>query len=87
MPHRTSWASPMTETAYVLIRLERNTPAEVARRVRRVQGVAEAAVTMGEVDVLAIVRENSTKSLAGITQAIQAIEGVQSVSVCVVVRP
>ncbi|MGH2405407.1 MAG: Lrp/AsnC ligand binding domain-containing protein [bacterium] len=77
----------MTETAYVLIRLERNTPAEVARRVRRVQGVAEAAVTMGEVDVLAIAREDSTKGFAGITREIGAIEGVKSVSVCVVVRP
>lgn len=77
----------MLETAYVLIRLERNTPAEVARRVRRVQGVAEAAVTMGEVDVLAIVREDSTKSFAVISREIGAIEGVKSVSVCVVVRP
>ncbi len=77
----------MIETAYVLIRLERNTPAEVARQVRRVQGVTEAAVTMGEVDVLAIVREDSTKGFAGISKAIGSIEGVRSVSVCVVIRP
>jgi DNA-binding Lrp family transcriptional regulator len=85
--HRTSSTSPMLETAYVLIRLERNTPAEVARQVRRVSGVAEAAVTMGEVDVLAIVREDSTKGIAAIRREIEAIEGVGSVSVCVVVRP
>ncbi len=77
----------MTETAYVLIRLDRNTPAEVARRVRRVPGVAEAAVTLGEVDVLAIVRDNSTKGIAAISKQIEAIEGVGTVSVCVVVRP
>lgn len=77
----------MLETAYVLIRLERNTPAEVARQVRRVSGVAEAAVTMGEVDVLAIVREDSTKGIAAIRREIETIEGVGSVSVCVVVRP
>ncbi len=77
----------MTEKAYVLIRLERNTPAEVARRVRRVPGVVEAAVTMGEVDVLAIVNDDSTKGLAAISHQIQAIEGVGAVSVCVVVRP
>ncbi len=65
----------MTETAYVLIRLERNTPAEVARRVRRVQGVTEAAVTMGEVDVLAIVREDSTKGFAGFNREVQHVTG------------
>ncbi|MCL6499937.1 MAG: Lrp/AsnC ligand binding domain-containing protein [Firmicutes bacterium] len=77
----------MSETAYILIRLDRSTPAEVARRVRRVPGVTEAAVTMGEVDVLAIARGETTKGLAEISHQIQAIEGVKSVSVCVVVRP
>lgn len=77
----------MIETAYVLIKLDRNTPAEVARRVRRVPGVAEAAVTMGGVDVLAIARGESTKILANIGHQIEAIEGVETVSVCVVVRP
>jgi DNA-binding Lrp family transcriptional regulator len=77
----------MSETAYILIRLDRGTPAEVARRVRRVPGVAEAAVTMGEVDVLAIARDETTRGLAEISSQIQSIEGVKSVSVCVVVRP
>ncbi|MGQ0568812.1 MAG: Lrp/AsnC ligand binding domain-containing protein [Armatimonadota bacterium] len=77
----------MIETAYVLIKLDRSTPAEVARRVRRVPGVAEAAVTMGGVDVLAIARAESTKILADIGHQIEAIEGVETVSVCVVVRP
>ena len=77
----------MIETAYVLIKLDRSTPAEVARRVRRVPGVAEAAVTMGGVDVLAIARGESTKILAAIGHQIEAIEGVETVSVCVVVRP
>lgn len=77
----------MSETAYILIRLDRGTPAEVARRVRRVPGVAEAAVTMGEIDVLAIARDATTRGLAEISHQIQSIEGVKSVSVCVVVRP
>jgi len=77
----------MLETAYLLVKLERNTPADVARRVRRVPGVLEAAVTMGEVDVLAIARGESTKALAAISHQIEAIEGVEKVSICVVVRP
>ncbi len=77
----------MIETAYLLVKLERNTPAEVARRVRRVPGVVEASVTMGDVDVLAIARGESTKVLAAISQQVQSIEGVAKVSVCVVVRP
>jgi DNA-binding Lrp family transcriptional regulator len=77
----------MTETAYLLVKLERNTPAEVARQVRRVPGVVEASVTMGEIDVLAIARADSTRLLADISYLIQTIEGVAKVSVCVVVRP
>ncbi len=77
----------MIETAYLLVKLERNTPADVARRVRRVPGVVEAAVTMGDVDVLAIARGESTKVLAAISHQVQSIEGVAKVSVCVVVRP
>jgi DNA-binding Lrp family transcriptional regulator len=77
----------MVETAYLLVKLERSTPAEVARHVRRVPGVVEAAVTMGEVDVLAIARADSSKMLADISHLIAAIEGVAKVSVCVIVRP
>lgn len=77
----------MTETAYLLVKLESHTPAAVARHVRRVPGVVEAAVTMGEVDVLAIARCESTRALADISHQVEAIEGVAKVSVCVVVRP
>ena len=76
----------MAETAYILIKLERNVPAEVARQVRRVPGVAEALVTMGHVDVLAIAHGDTTKAFPTIGQRIQAIEGVSSVSVCVVLQ-
>lgn len=75
------------ETAYVLLRLDRGTPAQVARQVRRVPGITEAAVTMGEVDVLAIAQGETTRSLADIGHQIEAIEGVAHVSICVVVRP
>ena len=75
----------MAEMAYLLIRVERGTPVEVARQVKRVPGVAGASVTMGEVDVLAVAQDESTKGLADIGRRIQAIEGVSAVSVCVVI--
>lgn len=77
----------MIETAYLLIRVGRGTPAEIARQVRRLPGIAEAAVTMGDVDVLAIAHDESTKGLTDIGHRIQGIDGVSAVSVCVVVRP
>jgi len=75
----------MAEMAYLLIRVGRATPVEVARQVKRVPGVAGASVTMGEVDVLAVAQDESTKGLADIGRRIQAIEGVSAVSVCVVI--
>jgi DNA-binding Lrp family transcriptional regulator len=77
----------MMETAYILVKLDRNTPADVARHVRRVAGVVEAAVTMGDVDILAVAREKSTRALADIGHAVEKIEGVAKVSLCIVVRP
>ena len=77
----------MTETAYVIIRRDRSTPAEIARQVRRIPGVAAVDVTLGEVDVVAVVRDETTRGLAEIGRQVQAIEGVSSVWVCVVVRP
>jgi DNA-binding Lrp family transcriptional regulator len=75
------------ETAYFLIRLDRRTPAEVARAVRRVPGIAEAAVTMGEFDIIAVAHLEGTRGFPEISQALEQIEGVQRVTTCVVVRP
>lgn len=77
----------MVETAYLLVKLDRSTPAEVVRHVRRIPGVVEAVVTMGEVDVLAVARGESTKALADIGQQVSKLEGVAKVATCVVVRP
>lgn len=77
----------MIETAYILVKIDRSTPAEVARQVRRISGIVEAAVTMGEVDVLALARGESTRGLADIGVEVGKIEGVAKVAVCVVVRP
>jgi len=77
----------MLETAYFLITLERKTPAEVARAVRRVPGITEAAVTMGEYDIIAVGQMDGTKGFPDLTQQLEKIEGVAKVMICVAVRP
>ena len=77
----------MGHIAYMLISLDRSTPAAVAREVRTVGGVVEAYVTMGEFDVVAVVELNGTKGFPAVAGAIRRIEGVTKVSTCVVVQP
>jgi len=77
----------MAEVAYLLIALDRSTPAAVARHVRHVPGVVEAHVTMGDYDVIAVVEQNATRGFPVITAAVQRIEGVTRVVTCVVVNP
>lgn len=77
----------MAHIAYMLISLDRNTPAAVAREVRNVGGVVEAYVTMGEFDVVAVVELDGTKGFPAVAGAIQGIDGVTKVSTCVVVQP
>lgn len=77
----------MTEVAYLLISLNRSTPAAVARAVREVLGVVDAHVTMGEFDVIALVETDHTKTFPAVAAEVQRIEGVLKVSTCVVVRP
>lgn len=77
----------MAEAAYLLISLNRGTPAAVAREVRRIEGIVAAHVTMGEFDVVAVVELEATKGFPGVAAQIQRIEGVAKVSTCVVVTP
>lgn len=77
----------MAETAFVLIALDRSTPAAVAREVRTIEGVVEVHVTMGEFDVIARVEQDTTKGFPLVTAAIQRLEGVAKVSTCAVVTP
>lgn len=77
----------VTEVAYLLISLDRSTPAAVAREVRGVSGVVDAYVTMGEFDVIALVELDNTKGIPSVAAEIQKIDGVAKVSTCVVVRP
>lgn len=77
----------MLETAYFLITLDHKTPAEVARVVRRVPGIMEAVVTMGEVDIIAVAQMAGTKGFPALTEELKRIEGIASVTTCVVIRP
>jgi len=76
----------MAEVAYLLIALDRNTPVAVARQVRRIPGVVDAHVTMGDFDVVAMVEQAETKGFPVVAAAVQRIEGVSKVVTCVVVR-
>ncbi len=77
----------MAEVAYLLIALNRNTPVAVAREVRRVPGVVDAHVTMGDFDVIAVVEQKETKDFPTVEATVQRIEGVSKVVTCVVVNP
>lgn len=77
----------MLETAYFLITLDRRTPAEVARAVRRVPGITEAAVTMGDFDIIAVAHVDGTKVFPELSEQLSKIEGVAKVATCVAVRP
>lgn len=76
----------MAQTAFVLITLDRSTPAEVARLLRAVPGVATAHAVMGEFDVLAVVHADATREISSLIDAhIRTIEGVACVITCVAV--
>jgi uncharacterized protein with GYD domain len=75
----------MAETAYLLIALDRNTPAAVAREVVRVPGIVAASVTMGDFDVIAVAEQDDTGGFPVVAAAVQRVEGVRRVVTCVVV--
>ncbi len=77
----------MVETAYFLITLNRHTPAEVARAVRRIPGIGEAVVTLGEVDIIATAQMEGTKGFPTLAAQLERIDGIAKVVTCVVVRP
>lgn len=76
----------MPETAFVLISLTHSTPAEVARLVRALPGVATAHAVMGEYDVLAVIHADATREISSLVdEHIRTIEGVSRVVTCVAV--
>ncbi len=77
----------VADLAYMLVSLDRSTPAAVAREIRALPGVVDVHITMGEFDVIAVVELEGTKGFPGLAAAIQRIEGVTKVTTCVVVQP
>jgi DNA-binding Lrp family transcriptional regulator len=76
----------MAETAFLLIKLDHSTPAEVTRLLRALPGVDEAHAVMGEYDVLAVVRTGGTREITSLIDAhIRTIQGVSRVVTCVTV--
>ncbi|HEV2358239.1 MAG TPA: Lrp/AsnC ligand binding domain-containing protein [bacterium] len=77
---------PMAETAFVLINLDRGTPAEVARLIRALPGVAQAHAVMGDYDVLAVIHADLTRDISALVDAhIRTIDGVAKIVTCVTV--
>lgn len=77
----------MAHLAYILISLDRSTPAAVAREVAKIDGVSDAHITMGDYDVVAVVEQEHTKGFPVVAAAIKRVEGVTKVATCVVVQP
>lgn len=77
----------MSELAYFLVSLDRNTPAAVARLIRQIDGIVDAHVTMGDFDVVALAELNATRGFPSIATAVRKIGGVAKVATCVVVKP
>src|SRR5437016_14431604 len=77
----------MAEVAYLLIALDRNTPAAVAGQIRKIPGVVDAHVTMGEFDVVALVEQAQTKDFPGLAAAVQRGDGLSKCLTYVEMRP
>lgn len=73
--------------AYVLVSINRSTPAAVARAIRQLDGVVDAHVTMGDYDVVAIAELEGTRGFPSLTAAVRRIDGVVEVATCVIVKP
>jgi len=77
----------MARVAFLLITLDGNTPMEIARAIQQIDGVSEAHPTLGDYDVIAILRAERTRDVPQLTQRIQKLHGVTHVVACVSVQP
>lgn len=72
--------------AYVLIKIRAGVVPEVVKQLREVEGVAEAHITFGPYDAVAVVETADISRLGAITAStIQAIPGVEQTLTCVAV--
>lgn len=75
----------MSHVAFILMSLDGNTPARVAREVREIAGVSEAHATMGDYDVIVVLRAEHTRDIPRITTEIRRVHGVTKIVSCVAV--
>ncbi len=71
--------------AFLLLSLDGNTPAQVAREARQVPGVVEVYPTMGPYDVVVVVRGEATRDIPPVAERLRRIHGVVQVVSCVAV--
>ncbi len=71
--------------AFLLLTLDGNTPAQVAREAKRVPGVSEVYATLGPYDVVVVVRTQATRDIPGVVERLRRIHGVVQVVCCVAV--
>jgi DNA-binding Lrp family transcriptional regulator len=71
--------------AFLLLTLDGNTPAQVAREAQRIPGVSEAYATLGPYDVVVVVRAEATRDIPALAERLRRIHGVVQVVSCVAV--
>jgi len=69
--------------AFLLLTLDGNTPAQVAREARMIPGVHEVYPTLGPYDVVVVVRTQSTREIPALVERLRCIHGVVQVACCV----
>ncbi len=71
--------------AFLLLTLDGNTPAQVAREAQAIAGVSEVYPTLGPYDVVVVVRTDASRQVPRVAQQLRAIRGVVAVTCCVAV--
>lgn len=71
--------------AFLLLTLDGNTPAQVAREARAIPGVHEVYATLGPYDVVVVVRSEATRDIPLLAERLRRIHGVVQVVTCVAV--
>lgn len=71
--------------ALLLVNLDGNTPAQVAREALRIRGVSEVYPTLGPYDVVVVVRTEATRDIPPVAEQLRRIRGVVQVVTCVAV--
>lgn len=71
--------------AFLLLTLDGNTPAQVAREARNLPGVSEVYATLGPYDVVVVARTELSRDIPALAERLRRIHGVAEVVTCVAV--